>query len=252
LKRNKIILALLVVVTGFSVSSAGVTDSLFRSANAAYDDKDFESALAQYQELENRNYRSAALYFNIGNCHFKAGRPGYAILYYLRAKKLDPYDEDINANLEFARQFMPTRLEGVSINPVTTFLSMLVRPLTLNGFAWLSSILFIVLILFWAVRILFQRHELPLRIVTYLLVVLVVVSFGMTTYKYRTEYLTSRGVIVADETRIYSGPGEDNDVEFVGSFGLVFEIERDTDDFYLVIFENNRKGWIKKDQVGII
>jgi len=61
--------------------------------------------------------------------------------------------------------------------------------------------------------------------------------------------MTEKGVIVADETRILSGPDEDNDVEFVGVFGLTFEIEKETDNYYLVLFENKRKGWVNKGDV---
>jgi hypothetical protein len=90
------------------------------------------------------------------------------------------------------------------------------------------------------------------KIIITVMIVLLAVAGGLTTYKYRTDYVTSRGVIVADEARVFSGPGEDNDLEFTGVFGLTFEVEKSASDYYLVIFENKRKGWIKKDKVAII
>jgi hypothetical protein len=78
------------------------------------------------------------------------------------------------------------------------------------------------------------------------------IGLGMTTYKYRIEYLTRTGVIVSEEARVFSAPAEDSDVEFVGAFGLTFEVGKRLDDYYLVIFENKRKGWIRKDDIGII
>ena len=38
--------------------------------------------------------------------------------------------------------------------------------------------------------------------------------------------MTKRGVIVSDEARVFSAPAEDSDLEFVGAFGLTFEIEK--------------------------
>ncbi len=236
----------------FSSAFAISADSLFSRANNYYKNKDFDKALSDYLKLEDNGYKSAALYFNIGNCYFKDGKPGYAILYYLRAKRIDPFDEDIETNLQFARQFMPTRLEGVQINPIATFLELLVEPFTLNALAWISSILFILFILLWAAKIYFGFHGLGPKIGIYILLFLVIVSSGLTTYKYRADYMTEKGVIVADEARIYSGPGEDNDVEFVGGFGLEFQVEKDAGNYYLVIFENKRKGWINKKNVEII
>ncbi len=235
-----------------SALTAQTTDSLFAAGNDAYLNKDYETALNAYAQLESQGLGSAPLFFNIGNCHFKSGRPGYAILYYLRARKLDPFDADIQTNLEFARQFMPTRLEGVVINPVSSFMSGLVGPFTLNTLAWISSLLFIVFILTWSLRIYLRQAALWNKIALITLFCLVVVFSGLTTYKYRTEFIARKGVIVADEARIYSGPGEDNDVEFVGGFGLEFELEKENGDYYLVIFENQRKGWILKEMAALI
>ncbi len=245
---------LILIVLSLSASTAHCKniDSLFMEASANYENKAYDSALAGYLELENRSIESPALFFNIGNCHFKNGRLGYAILYYLRAQRLAPFDEDINVNLELARQFMPTRLEGIQINPVKAFLDMVVQPFALNSMAWISSIVFIGFILLWAAIIYLQIGTLANKIVVYGLLVLVLISSGLTTYKYRTEFLTEKGVIVSDETRIYSGPGEDNDVEFIGGFGITFTMEKSSGDYYLVIFENQRKGWINKSDVEII
>jgi len=61
-----------------------------------------------------------------------------------------------------------------------------------------------------------------------------------------------KGVIVADEAQVYSGPGEDNDLEFVGAYGLTFKIEKSFGDYYRVTFENQRQGWVKKSSVEVI
>jgi len=248
---RKLVLQISAILLLLIVSSANGfnADSLFNSANGYYQNQDYDEALKIYLEIEQKNFESAPLYFNIGNCFFKKGELGYAILYYLRAQRLSPRDADIETNLEFARMFMPTRLEGIKINPVTAFLDMIVDSYTLNLIAWLASALFILLIIYLSVIMFLQWRGLIVRVSVYIMIFLVLVSSGLTSYKYRTDYLTEKGVIVADETRILSGPGEDNDIEFVGVFGLTFKIEKETDDYYLVLFENKRKGWIKKGDV---
>ncbi len=243
----QIFLILLILVA--SSASAFDADSLFNSAGNHYQNQDYDEALKIYLEIEQENYESAPLYFNIGNCYFKKGKLGYAILYYLRAQKLSPGDADVETNLEFARMFMPTRMEGIKINPVTAFFDMIVDSYTLNLIAWIASVLFILLMLYLSVIMFLQWRGLVIRMSVYIMIFLVLVSSGLASYKYRTDYLTEKGVIVADETRILSGPGEDNDVEFVGVFGLTFEIEKKTDNYYLALFENKRKGWIKRGDV---
>ena len=121
MRRIPVILAIVACVSLPAVAVESDVDSLFSSASNHFEQKEYDLALEEYVAVADMGYESAALYFNIGNCYFKQGQLGYAILYYLRAKKLNPNDDDINANLAFARQFMPTRLEGVKVNPVTEF-----------------------------------------------------------------------------------------------------------------------------------
>ncbi len=227
-------------------------DSLFAVANRLYDNKDYSRALEGYLRLEKNYQISAALYYNIGNCYFKQNKLGYAILYYLRAKRLKPTDDDINANLAFARQFMPTRLEGVRINPVTAFLDTLVAPFTINGIAWASSIAFIIFILFLCLKLYFEWRGFRIKFIGYIIFVILLLFSGLTTYKYRTDYMVKKGVIVTDQAQIYSGPGEDNDLEFTGAYGLTFQIENSTGKYYLAVFENQRRGWIKKENAEVI
>lgn len=228
------------------------TDSLFTAGNQLYDSAQYRQALQTYLELERNGFQSAALFFNIGNSYFKEGELGYAILYYLRAQRLDPGDDEIKTNLEFARQFMPTIMEGVKINPVSAFFDSITAPFTLNGLAWISSLFFVILMLTISARLYFQNSSLLTRIVTILLLILLLVSSGLTTYKYRTDYLARKGVIIASEAKVLSGPDDDNDVEFTGGAGLTFVVQKELNDFYQVIFENKRKGWIRKAEVAII
>jgi tetratricopeptide (TPR) repeat protein len=241
-----------IILLGGGAVLGSDADSTFAATNQSYQDMDYESALNGYLSLEKEGYQSASLYYNIGNCYFKMGELGYAILYYLRAKRLDPVDDDINANLAFARQFMPTRLEGVEINPVTEFMGTVTEPLTMNEAAWIWSALFIVFFLFISAAIYFRLSGLAAKVTGYCLFALLIAASGATAYKYRNEYLTKRAVIVSDETNIYSAPSDESDLEFVGAFGLTVEIDKSADKYFLVIFENKRRGWIKKDDVRII
>ena len=147
---------------------------------------------------------------------------------------------------------MAVSMEGVEINPVTTFMDGLVLPFTLNQLAWLASILFIIFMLYLCVIIAMRYRGIGIRIIGYVLVIALLISSAMTTYKYRTDYGRETGVVVAPEANVYSGPGVGHDLEFVGSYGLTFVVERAEDDYYLVMFENKRKGWIEKHLVELL
>lgn len=246
-----ILAAVLIVGAGTAQATLNV-DSIFANAGDYYENKLYPEALAEYLKLHDAGVVSSAVYYNIGNCYFELGELGYAILYYLRAEKLKPGDEDIANNLEFARQYMSVTLEGVKINPINEFLDSLVMPFTLNSLAWISSGLFILFMLFLTAVIYFGFGGPMIRSAGYVVAILLIAAAILTTYKYRTDYITQEGVIVASEAKIYSGPDDSHDLEFSGTFGMVFEVERRENDYYLVMFENKRKGWIHKNLVEFI
>lgn len=86
---------------------------MFAGGNELYARKEFTAALAAYQAVDQMGHGSAALYYNIGNCHFRMKNIGLAILNYERAWRLNPYDEDIEFNLEYARLFVQDQIVPV-------------------------------------------------------------------------------------------------------------------------------------------
>jgi len=75
----------------------------FDAANRLYEAGKYSEAATAYETLLQQRYRSAALYYNLGNAYFKSGETGRAIAAYRLAQRLAPRDPDIRANLRFAR-----------------------------------------------------------------------------------------------------------------------------------------------------
>lgn len=247
------------IVTAMSVTlvlvtavSAGTIGEDFIAANQYFESQEFQKAIELYTGIIDQGHESAALYFNLGNAHFKDGDLGHAILYYMKARRLDPGDDDIASNLGFARQFTSLQMEGVELNPINRFMESLVGPYQLSVLAWASSILFVLLILTLIMRFGFGMNTSILRIgIATILIVLIAVSM-ITTFKYRTDYLTRRAVLIEYEVPVRSGPSDRLDAEFEGVPGLVVEILSESGEYYNVLFENNRRGWVEKNLVAEI
>ena len=241
------IACLLFGVTSVVGQSTGLEE--FGMANKFYEEKDYESAIRLYESIMNQNVESASLYFNLGNAYFKQGELGPAILNYMRAKKLAPGDDDILHNLQFARQFSRVKMEGVELNPIRMFFSSIVGPYRFDTLTWITSLIFILLVvaLIFRYGVGFSNAFVKASIVTAL--VLFFMAASVTTFKYRDEHLTRRAVIVAESSPVRTGPNEQSDVELEGAPGLVVEILVESGDYYDVLFENKRRGWIKKSMV---
>jgi Flp pilus assembly protein TadD len=76
-------------------------------------------AAAAYEQILTNGAVSPALYFNLGNAHFKAGQLGRAIAAYRQAERLTPRDPDVRANLQFARN----RVQGPTLGHGRTTLA---------------------------------------------------------------------------------------------------------------------------------
>ena len=232
----------------FAVSPA----EQFAQANKLYEEKKYDEAIQAYRKILHQGLESASLYYNLGNAYFKNGDLGHAILYYLKAKRLDPADEDIVNNLTFAKQFSRVQMEGVELNPINTFFVSLVDPYRLETLAWVSSGCFILLFVFLIVRFGMGISTAGVRVATIVMLVLLIVSGSLTMFKYRHDYLTQRAVIIAEEAPVLTGPSAQSDIEPQGAPGLIVEILAETPEYYNVLFENKRRGWIKKELVAVI
>lgn len=249
----KLLLLTLIAVAALSgtvSAQAADIDEEFEAANEFYEDKEYANAIRLYQSILDSGVESAPLYFNLANAYFKEGDLGHAVLYYLKAERLDPSDQDIRHNLEFARQFSQVQMAGVPLNPITGLLNQMVGGYKLSTLGWISSLFFILLIgsLIW--RFGLGNRTVLVKTLTIVSLVLVVAAGSLTTYKYYSDYFIRRAVIVAEEAPVHTGPSDRSDVELEGAPGLVVEIVGEDDGFYDVIFENNRRGWIKKDLVA--
>lgn len=101
--------------------------------------KAFNEALADYIQAEPEN-PSGALCLNIANTYFQLGEYGFAILYYYKAQKEMPRDEQVTTNLRIALQKAGLSFEEPSF--IDTFLLFFHTRLSHNEKAWISLLLF--------------------------------------------------------------------------------------------------------------
>lgn len=249
LSKRWLLSLLILVVVAPSVSAQS---DEFEMANRFYEDKDFASAIRLYHSILDRDFVSATLYFNLANAYFKAGDLGHAVLYYTRAQRLAPDDEDIAFNLNFAKQFSRVQMEGVQLNPIRSFMVALVGPYSLEHLGWITSIFFFLMVGSLTVRYGFGHSSSPLRVFTAVSLILLVLAGSLTGFKYRNDYLTPRAVIVADESPVYTGASDQSDIELHGAPGLIVEVISESGEYLNVLFENKRRGWIQTDLVARI
>lgn len=118
----------------------------FEDGNAAYDEGNYEQAMTFYNSVVEAGMESAPLYFNMGNTYYKMKDYPHAILYYEKALKLDPSDEDIRVNLEIANLAVVDKINPIPQSFLARWWDSLRSSFSADGWAWLSVVFFALLL----------------------------------------------------------------------------------------------------------
>jgi tetratricopeptide (TPR) repeat protein len=230
----------------FSVLAIASTDQeVWTSANDAYDNGDFATAIDDYVSLLAKGKRTPEIYYNLGNAYFKTDQIGLAIAAYHHSLKIDPAFHLAAENLDYVRQFVVDKVEEKP------------RGFILNIWYGLESLLspqgnfIFTIVVFWCLALILSGLILGIgkkEFLTYLLILFAIMFIlGIAiTYSVVDRDLNSKlGVLTATSADLREGPGEEFGKIFTGHEGLEFKIITLRQDYYLVELKNGLKGWIK-------
>lgn len=122
-----------------SVSAANLT-KVWDDANNAYTASNYNDALRGYDSILASGRHSAKLYYNLGNTYFKLGSIGKSVLYYNKAQRLAPSDEDIAYNLSVANARTVDKIAAVPEFFVKTWIRDLRNSMNSDSWAWMSVV----------------------------------------------------------------------------------------------------------------
>lgn len=107
MKKVYFIFSLIILLSVGSLHAQNL--SLSEQADSAYNADNYREAADLYLHIMQTEGVSATLYYNLGNCYYRSGEMGKAILAYERSLRLDPTYEDARNNLEFVNARIPDR-----------------------------------------------------------------------------------------------------------------------------------------------
>jgi tetratricopeptide (TPR) repeat protein len=100
-------------VTAWGAEVPARADSLVLEGNRHYMNREYDKAVDCYTRVMDMGYSASSLYFNLGNAFYKQSNFPKAILYYEKARLLDPGDEDIRQNLAIANSRIVDKIENI-------------------------------------------------------------------------------------------------------------------------------------------
>jgi tetratricopeptide (TPR) repeat protein len=249
--RFFLLFILLPLIPGF----AGEPDQLFEKGTQLYQAGQIREALTAFQNILDTGVEAGPVYYNIGNCHYKLGEIGPAIVNYERAARLMPGNEDVRFNLGLANQAIVDQIEAqedfILIRLWRGFLYFFSIPvflITLAGL-YVLTVLFIIICMLTrngSVRFVFGR-----------LAVLsgIVLMISGLSYFARAQDSKKRieAIILSEKVDVMSAPLAQGGTEvFVLHEGTKVRLDRERDEWVEVILPDRKVGWVKKEVLEVI
>ena len=141
MKAARVIYLLLPVIALAAGGAYGVpADYWFEKANDFYEHQNYDSAQAYYEKIASADITNGAVYYNLGNTYFRQKKIGLALLYFEKARKLLPNDQDVMANIRFAQTVIVDRIPEPQQSFMETVFRYLHNLITLHAQLWLLFI----------------------------------------------------------------------------------------------------------------
>ena len=219
----------------------------------------FTSAAEGFRELIDAGYGNAGLHYDLANTLVRLGQLGPAIVNYRRALRLEPGNEQIQRNLEFARSRCQSPIPPP---PLSQFAATVFSWHHHTAFSTRLSLALGGYVAFWVLMIVgrqFAYRATWLGWVKWPLAFLTLVLFASVAVdSYARAYVTE-GVLTANDVVLRKGYGENYDPQLdrplsEGVEVRIRETRRDVEsrDWYYVELPDGKSGWLRADQCSII
>ena len=224
---------------------------LWEQANAAYNSADYAQAQSLYEAIAAKGLQSAPLYYNMANTYFKQGDVAHAILYYHRALRLEPADEDIRHNLEYAEQSTKDIIDEIP----EFFLFEWMRSLrdVMGGNVWtILSLLLLVASLSTAIVYLLAQRLAVRKMGFYVMAVCGVLFVVTTAFAMSARGVVNNhteAVVMSSSVSIKSSPDRSSTELFVLHEGTTVETGNEVDGWIEIRIADGRKGWIELSRI---
>ena len=240
-------LFLMVAIGGAVKLQAQSVDSLWKWANDAYALGRFEQAFDHYKSIHDLGLESATLFYNTGNSAFQMQQYAPAILWFERAKRLDPKNADILYNLDLANRFILDKITPLPEFFVQTWLRTVRDTLSANSWAWVTLLLFalvgLLLLIFF-----FGRSRMGRRWAFYsscFVLLLSICSFSFGWSQKQQMELHHDAIVLSPVLSVKSTPDKQGKDLFIIHEGTKVRILELMGAWGRIELADGRQGWIE-------
>lgn len=248
--KNALLLPLLCV---FGLQAKAATDARVAAAEAAYAAGTYQEALDLYNAVA-LDLNSAALQYNIGNCHSKLNAVPQAILHYERALRLTPGAEDIQANLDRMRALTVDRMTSVPTFTLGTTWDRWKAGADMDQWARRALWAMLMSCALGAATVLVRTATSRRVLIGFALTGLTITGACTLLAFSRASSIQdgSQAIIMSTNLDVLSEPRAGTTKQFVLHAGTKITVLRSQGDWYEVRIANGAVGWVPVESLEVI
>lgn len=246
MKRTLYILSFL-----FSLSIFAQNDAVFERANSLYNAGKYDEAISNYESILATKNHSAALYFNLGNAHYKLNHIAPSVYYYEKALQLEPNDTDIKNNLALAKNMTIDAINVIPEGGLSNLLNNTSNTLTFDnwakasiGFVFCFVLLF--LIYYFAYSTLRKRFAFLGSMVS---LFLVCVTLLFAFHKFNLDKLDKPAIVFAQESKVKNEPNSRSEDAFILHEGTKLQVIDSVNNWKKIKLQDGKTGWISSADI---
>ncbi len=245
--KIKSIITALFLLTGTGIyANINMTDS----ALIYYSNSEYEKALEIYLSFIDDELASDALYYNIGNCYYKLNKIPHAILWYERAKLLNPSNEDIYNNLKIANSRIKDKVEPLPKIFYVQWYNDILKLFNSNTWAWMSFGLFIFLLISLSLFLMSGSAGIKKIFFTISIIALIFSLLSLLfSVQQKNNQLYNNNAVVFEYSLVKSSPSRESTNLFEINEGLKVEVLETLNEWSNIKLEDGKQGWIPSENI---
>ncbi len=232
------------------LASEGHYEDLYAKANEVYKAGNYDSAQALYSEIIQNGMISSELFYNLGNTFFKKGNISEAILFYERALRLSPNDEDVRYNLDIANTYITDKITPLDNVFFTKWWESITYAFSVT--TWAVMIIILLFISSALISIYFIASHRKIKqlgliggAVLFSLSVLVVFVTNSAFNRLNAEH----AIVFSPTVNVKSEPTLNSTDQFVIHEGLKVEILDTDGDWTRIRLSDGNSGWLQSQSI---
>lgn len=237
---------LLILVSNNLLGNEVKFQKLFDEANLAYQENKFDEAKEKYHRILDLNIESEAVYFNLGNVYYQLGEIAPCILYYEKALKINPSNEDFIFNLKIAQLKTIDKIEPLPVPFYQTFFANTIYQSSADNWAKFSLSLFFVALIFAAVFLFIKKNK--IKKISFLLGFLaLIVGFVFLSFAYiqkNHQENFKEAIVFQDNIYAKTAPNDNGSDAFILHEGTKVQILDKFENWKKIKLADGKIAWV--------